>query len=190
MSVAHFLSGRCLEALASMMKNPQALAGGMQAKEEKTQAAVERATRGMPAPRIKDLKLIEVGEGGVNDSTIVKVTTDQAGLYGYGRATATFAENFEVKFAWHGAPNSPVGRMTNLTLDLTHGNFGYHEHIDLSPVGTTELHSFSRPYGTLVTCFAAVPALKCRAIFNASLRDVHPNGRAFSSLTARGGGLP
>ena len=51
---------------------------------------MEHATRGMPAPRIKDLKVIEVGGGGVNDSTVVKVTTDQAGLYGYGCATATF----------------------------------------------------------------------------------------------------
>jgi mannonate dehydratase len=50
------------------------------------------------------------------------------------RKIANFAENFEVKFAWHGAPNSPVGRMTNLTLDLTHGNFGIHEHIDYPPL--------------------------------------------------------
>jgi mannonate dehydratase len=50
------------------------------------------------------------------------------------RKIAAFAENFEVKFAWHGAPNSPVGRMTNLTLDLTHGNFGIHEHIDYPPL--------------------------------------------------------
>jgi mannonate dehydratase len=59
-------------------------------KEEKAQEAVEHATRGMPAPRIKDVKVIEVGGGGVNDSTVVKVITDQAGLYGYGCATATF----------------------------------------------------------------------------------------------------
>jgi mannonate dehydratase len=77
-------------ALASVTRNRQVFAGGTQAKEEKAQTAVERATRGMPAPRIKDLKVIEVGGGGVNDSTIVKVTTDQAGLYGYGCATATF----------------------------------------------------------------------------------------------------
>src|SRR5271157_996481 len=77
-------------ALASATRSAQVFAGGTEAKEEKAQAAVEHATRGMPAPRIKDLKVIEVGGGGVNDSTIVKVTTDQAGLYGYGCATATF----------------------------------------------------------------------------------------------------
>ncbi len=50
------------------------------------------------------------------------------------RKIANFAENFEVRFAWHGAPNSPVGHMTNLTLDLTHENFGIHEHFDYPPI--------------------------------------------------------
>src|SRR5581483_10177726 len=59
-------------------------------KEQQASAAVERATRGMPAPRIKDIRVIQVGGGRTNDSTVVKVTTDQAGLYGYGCATATF----------------------------------------------------------------------------------------------------
>jgi mannonate dehydratase len=59
-------------------------------KEQQVNAAVERATRGMPAPRIKDIRVIQVGGGRTNDSTVVKVTTDQAGLYGYGCATATF----------------------------------------------------------------------------------------------------
>ena len=60
------------------------------AREQQAEAAVEQATRGMPAPRIKDVSVIEVGGGYNNDSTVVKVTTDQAGLYGYGCATATF----------------------------------------------------------------------------------------------------
>ena len=58
-------------------------------KEQEAEAAVDRATRGMPAPRIKDVSVIQVGGGGTNDSTVVKVTTDQAGLYGYGCATHT-----------------------------------------------------------------------------------------------------
>jgi mannonate dehydratase len=52
--------------------------------------AVEQSRRGMPAPRIKDLRVIQLGGGGVNDSTVVKVVTDQDGLYGYGCATDTF----------------------------------------------------------------------------------------------------
>ena len=59
-------------------------------KEQEAQEKADRATRGMPAPHIQDVSVIEVGGGGNNDSTIVKVTTDQAGLYGYGCATATF----------------------------------------------------------------------------------------------------
>jgi mannonate dehydratase len=43
----------------------------------------ERATRGMPAPRIKDIGVIECEPDGVR-LTVVKITTDQDGLYGYG----------------------------------------------------------------------------------------------------------
>jgi mannonate dehydratase len=48
----------------------------------------ERATRGMPAPRIKDIGVIECEPDGVR-LTVVKITTDQDGLYGYGCATFT-----------------------------------------------------------------------------------------------------
>ncbi len=76
-------------AIANLFRGSPARAAASP-KEEAAQAAVERATRGMPAPRIRDVKVIQVGAGGINDSTVVKVTTDQAGLYGYGCATATF----------------------------------------------------------------------------------------------------
>jgi mannonate dehydratase len=75
-------------ALASILRNTPAAAASP--RDQDAQAAAERATRGMPAPRIKDVTVIEVGGGGVNDSMVVKVTTDQAGLHGYGCATATF----------------------------------------------------------------------------------------------------
>ena len=64
--------------------------GADSAKEQAAERKVEASMRGMPIPRIHDIAVIQVGGGGVNDSTIVKVTTDQAGLYGYGCATATF----------------------------------------------------------------------------------------------------
>jgi mannonate dehydratase len=78
-------------AVASLFRGPLAHAASTP-KEQEAQAAVDRATRGMPAPRIKDVSVIQVGGGGggINDSTVIKVTTDQAGLYGYGCATATF----------------------------------------------------------------------------------------------------
>jgi mannonate dehydratase len=56
---------------------------GIQAQEQ-----VMRATRAMPAPRIKDISVIECQPAGVR-LTVVKITTDQDGLYGYGCATFT-----------------------------------------------------------------------------------------------------
>ncbi|MGA8152916.1 MAG: enolase C-terminal domain-like protein [Terriglobales bacterium] len=52
------------------------------------QEQVVRATRGMPLPRIKDISVIECQPDGVR-LTVVKITTDQDGLYGYGCATFT-----------------------------------------------------------------------------------------------------
>src|SRR5215475_13226754 len=49
---------------------------------------VRRATRGIPAPRIKDISVIECQPQGVR-LTVVKITTGQDGLYGYGCATFT-----------------------------------------------------------------------------------------------------
>jgi mannonate dehydratase len=51
-------------------------------------AAATRAVRGMPAPKIKDIGVIECEPAGVR-LTVVKITTDQDGLYGYGCATFT-----------------------------------------------------------------------------------------------------
>jgi mannonate dehydratase len=45
-------------------------------------------TRGMASPKIKDIQVIECQPNGVR-ITVVKVTTDQPGLYGYGCATFT-----------------------------------------------------------------------------------------------------
>ena len=49
---------------------------------------VVRASRGTPVPRIKDISVIECQPQGVR-LTVVKITTDQDGLYGYGCATFT-----------------------------------------------------------------------------------------------------
>ncbi|HSM76944.1 MAG TPA: enolase C-terminal domain-like protein, partial [Bryobacteraceae bacterium] len=49
---------------------------------------VEQATRGMATPKIRDIQVIETEPQGVRLS-VVKITTDQDGLYGYGCATFT-----------------------------------------------------------------------------------------------------
>jgi mannonate dehydratase len=57
-------------------------------KEASAQEAVARAARGVPSPKIRDISVIECAPQGARLS-VVKVTTDQAGLYGYGCATYT-----------------------------------------------------------------------------------------------------
>ncbi len=57
-------------------------------REMRAQEQAARASRGMPIPKIKDISVIETQPGGVR-LTVVKITTDQDGLYGYGCATFT-----------------------------------------------------------------------------------------------------
>src|SRR5579872_6117537 len=64
------------------------LLGLVSPREEKAQAQVAKATRAMPVPKIKDISVIECQPAGVR-LTVVKITTDQDGLYGYGCATFT-----------------------------------------------------------------------------------------------------
>ena len=62
--------------------------GALASRELQAQAQAARATRGMPSPKIKDIKVIATAPAGLR-LTVVKITTDQDGLYGYGCATFT-----------------------------------------------------------------------------------------------------
>ncbi|HTM49067.1 MAG TPA: enolase C-terminal domain-like protein [Bryobacteraceae bacterium] len=57
-------------------------------REAAAQDAAARAARGMKSPIIKDISVIATAPAGLR-LCVVKVTTDQAGLYGYGCATYT-----------------------------------------------------------------------------------------------------
>jgi mannonate dehydratase len=57
------------------------------------QDAAQRATRAMPSPRIKDVQVIATAPAG-SRLTVVKILTDQDGLYGYG--CGTFTQRAEV----------------------------------------------------------------------------------------------
>src|SRR5580765_1569174 len=57
-------------------------------REQKAQEQVARATRAMPIPKIEDVSVIECQPAGVR-LTVVKILTDQDGLYGYGCGTFT-----------------------------------------------------------------------------------------------------
>src|SRR6478672_12731753 len=63
-------------------------AGLVTPREQKAQAQVAKATRGMPSPKIKDVSVIATAPAGLRLS-VVKITTDQDGLYGYGCGTYT-----------------------------------------------------------------------------------------------------
>jgi mannonate dehydratase len=65
-----------------------AIAGVVAKREATAQEKVERAARGMRSPIIKDVSVIATAPAGLR-LCVVKITTDQDGLYGYGCATFT-----------------------------------------------------------------------------------------------------
>jgi len=65
-----------------------AVATGISEREAAAQDKTLQAGRGMKSPIIKDVSVIAVQPGGVR-LVVVKVVTDQPGLYGYGCATFT-----------------------------------------------------------------------------------------------------
>ena len=64
------------------------VAGLVSARAAQADARVERAVRGLPSPKITDVKAIATAPAGLR-LVVVKITTDQDGLYGYGCATFT-----------------------------------------------------------------------------------------------------
>ena len=65
-----------------------AVAAAVARREAVAQEKVERAARGMRSPTIKDVSVIATAPAG-SRLCVVKITTDQDGLYGYGCATFT-----------------------------------------------------------------------------------------------------
>jgi mannonate dehydratase len=63
-------------------------AAALPARHLAAQERAVRAVRGMPSPKIKDVSFIATAPGGLRLG-VVKITTDQDGLYGYGCATYT-----------------------------------------------------------------------------------------------------
>src|SRR5438132_4066501 len=65
-----------------------ALSGVAASKPTLGQQIAAKASRGLPSPKIRDISVIETQPAGAR-LTVVKITTDQDGLYGYGCATFT-----------------------------------------------------------------------------------------------------
>src|ERR1700761_2688173 len=83
----------------------------------RSQEQVARATRGMATPRIKDISVIECEPAGTR-LTVVKITTDQDGLYGYGCATFTQRADLVVPAVEKYLKPLLIGRPTDAIEDL------------------------------------------------------------------------
>src|ERR1700689_835557 len=93
------------------------LAGGaalLAARNARAQDAVAQVTRGMAMPKIKDITVINTSPEG-SRLCVVKVTTDQPGLYGYGCAPfpqrADLIEPAVLKYLKPLLLNHPVDRI-------------------------------------------------------------------------------
>src|SRR5215467_11206789 len=65
-----------------------ALAGALTERARRAEAQVTRAIRGLATPKIRDVSVIATAPAGLR-LTVVKITTDQDGLHGYGCGTFT-----------------------------------------------------------------------------------------------------
>jgi mannonate dehydratase len=65
-----------------------AMAGTLPARMVASEAQAEKVVQGMPSPKIKDIQVIATAPKGLR-LVVVKVVTNQDGLYGYGCATYT-----------------------------------------------------------------------------------------------------
>ena len=95
------------------------LLGPLAARELAAQAKVERATHGMAAPRIKDISVIATAPQGLR-LVVVKITTDQDGLYGYGCATFTQRADLVVPAVEKYLKPFLLGRATDRIDDIWH----------------------------------------------------------------------
>jgi mannonate dehydratase len=80
-------------------------------------AAAAPLLRGMPIPKIKDVSVITTAPAGVR-LVVVKVTTDQDGLYGYGCATFTQRADLVVEAVNRYLKPLVLGRPTDAIEDL------------------------------------------------------------------------
>ncbi|NWF83858.1 MAG: starvation-sensing protein RspA, partial [Bryobacteraceae bacterium] len=63
-----------------------AAAGAVTPRPAAAQEQAARATRALPSPKIRDVQVIATAPAGLR-LAVVKILTDQDGLYGYGCAT-------------------------------------------------------------------------------------------------------
>jgi mannonate dehydratase len=94
------------------------LAGLLTPRGLHAQETAARATRGMPTPRIKDITVTEIEPA--RRIEVVKVITDQDGLYGYGDATAGFRDELVKPAVEEYLKPLLVGQATDRIEDIWH----------------------------------------------------------------------
>ncbi|MGD1096275.1 MAG: enolase C-terminal domain-like protein [Bryobacteraceae bacterium] len=92
------------------------LACALTKREAAAQARVERAMRGLPSPKIQDIQVIQTQPDGVR-LVVVKVITNQDGLYGYGCATFTQRADLVVEAVQRYLKPLLIGRPTDRIED-------------------------------------------------------------------------
>jgi mannonate dehydratase len=93
------------------------IATALHSKEAVAQTRVAAAARGMPTPKIRDVQVIAVQPANVR-LIVIKLLTDQDGLYGYGCATFTQRADLVVAAARDYLKPFLVGKTTDRIDDL------------------------------------------------------------------------
>jgi len=87
-----------------------------------TALAAPALLRGMPTPKIKDVSVIATAPGGLR-LVVVKILTDQDGLYGYGCATFTQRADLVVEAVNRYLKPFLIGRPADAIEDLWHAMY-------------------------------------------------------------------
>src|SRR5579859_5158395 len=90
---------------------------GLAQRELAAQDKIARALRGLPSPKIKDIHVIATAPAGLR-LVVVKITTDQDGLYGYGCGTFTQRADLVVAAVEKYLKPFLIGRPTDAIEDL------------------------------------------------------------------------
>src|ERR1700689_3237349 len=95
---------------------------GLTQRELAAQERVAKAVRGLPSPKIKDVRVIATAPAGLR-LVVVKIVTDQDGLYGYG--CGTFTQRAELVVAAVEKYLKPflIGKPANRIEDIWNANY-------------------------------------------------------------------
>src|ERR1700688_1430875 len=95
---------------------------GLAQRELAAQEKIARAVRGLPSPKIKDVSVIATAPAGLR-LVVVKITTDQDGLYGYGCGTFTQRADLVVPAVEKYLKPFLIGKPADRIEDIWHANY-------------------------------------------------------------------